>query len=61
MKLARRLSSLLDFWDSGELMEGDLRARLAEVETFCGQIHSALEDAYMFYPNAPTEIREKAA
>jgi len=61
VKLARRLSSLLDFWDSGELMEGDLRARLAEVETFCGQIHSALEDAYMFYPNAPTEIREKAA
>ena len=39
-------------------MEGDLRARLSEVESFCGKIHSAIEEAYIFYPSAPSEIRE---
>lgn len=61
LKLSRRLESLLDFWEIGELMEDDLRARLSEVESFCSRIHDALEDAYILYPNAVSEIRERAA
>jgi uncharacterized alpha-E superfamily protein len=58
VKLSHRLVSLLEFWEIDELMEGDLRARLAEVESFCGKIHAAVEEAYIFYPSAPSEIRE---
>jgi uncharacterized alpha-E superfamily protein len=58
VKLARRLVSLLEFWEIDELMGGDLRTHLSEVESFCGRIHSAIEEAYIFYPSAPSEIRE---
>lgn len=61
VKLSSRLTSLLEFWEIGELMEGDLRARLSEVESFCARIHAAIEDAYILYPNAPGEIREMVA
>jgi uncharacterized alpha-E superfamily protein len=61
VKLSGRLASLLDFWEIGEIMEGDLRSRLSEVESFCARIHAAIEDAYMLYPNAPGEIRDTAS
>ncbi|MBK9577400.1 MAG: alpha-E domain-containing protein [Fibrobacterota bacterium] len=60
LKAARRLESLLDFLQVEDMMDETLRLRLAEIEQLCGMVHSALEDAYIFYENAPSEIRGAA-
>ncbi len=60
LKTAHRLESLLDFLTVEDLMDETLRARLVEVETLCGQIHTQLEEAYVIYESAPSEIRGAA-
>lgn len=60
LKAARKLESLLDFLSIEDLMDDTLRARLTEIEHLCGQVHAAIETAYIFYENAPSEIRGAA-
>jgi len=60
LRAARKLESLLDFLSIEDLMDETLRARLTEIEALCGDIHESLEQAYLFYENAPSEIRGAA-
>lgn len=60
LKASRRLESLLDFLSIEDLMDQTLRARLTEIETMCGHVHKAIEDAYVFYESTPAEIRGAA-
>lgn len=60
LKAARKLESLLDFLSIEDLMDETLRARLTEIESLCGAIHKAIEEGYVQYENAPSEIRGAA-
>jgi uncharacterized alpha-E superfamily protein len=49
-KLAGRLRALLEFAQMDEIIDDSLHATIQQVETLCGQIHTAIYSTYISYP-----------
>lgn len=52
-RLVGRLRAALSFGQVDEIMEGGLHAYLADIQRQCGEIHTAVQQAYVVYPVEP--------
>ena len=50
VRLAGRLRAALGFGQIDEIMEGGLHAYLGDIQRQCGEIHAAVQQAYVAYP-----------